>query len=42
MLKQQQLLSTIFFLLVASFVFAQTKTDSITLIPQTQLNAAQR
>jgi len=41
MLKQV-LISTAFFLLILSFGFAQTKTDSITLIPQTQLNAAQR
>ncbi len=34
-------LTTIFFLIL-SFGFSQTKTDSITLIPQSQLNAAQR
>ena len=36
------LLTTSLFLLIISSVFGQTKTDSITLIPQTQLNAAQR
>lgn len=41
-MSRQQLLSTTFFLLIMSFGFAQTKTDSITLIPQSQLNAAQR
>jgi len=34
--------SSIVFLLIMSFGFAQTKNDSITLMPQTQINAAQR
>lgn len=41
-MSRQQVLSTTFFLLIMSFSIAQTKTDSITLIPQSQLNAAQR
>jgi hypothetical protein len=36
------LFSITFFLFIGSFGFAQTKTDSISLMPQTQLNAAQR
>lgn len=36
------LFTTLLVLLFISSGFAQTKTDSITLIPQTQLNAAQR
>jgi hypothetical protein len=36
------LFTTILLLLIASPGFAQTKTDSISLMPQTQLNAAQR
>lgn len=36
------LLTSSFLLLITTYVYAQTKTDSITLIPQTQLNAAQR
>ena len=41
MSKQQLYTTTIFFLILSSG-FAQTKTDSISLMPQTQLNAAQR
>ena len=37
-----QKLNLILCLLLVSFTAAQTKTDSITLIPQSQLNAAQR
>jgi len=36
------LLTTLLLLLIVSLGFAQTKTDSISLMPQTQLNAAQR
>lgn len=36
------LFTTLLLLLIVSFGFAQTKTDSISLMPQTQLNAAQR
>lgn len=39
---KQHFLPTAFFLFLLSFGFSQTKTDSITLIPQSQLNAAQR
>ncbi len=41
-MSKQQLLSVSFVLFVVFFGFSQTKTDSITLIPQSQLNAAQR
>jgi len=41
-MSKQLLFSFPFFLLIVSFGFAQTKTDSISLLPQTQLNAAQR
>jgi hypothetical protein len=41
-MSREQLLRSLFFFLITSFCFAQTKTDSITLIPQSQLNAAQR
>ena len=41
-MSKQQLFSTTIFFLMLSYGFSQTKNDSITLIPQTQLNAAQR
>lgn len=41
-MSRQLLFSIAFFLLMVSFGFAQTKTDSISILPQTQLNAAQR
>ncbi len=41
-MSKQLLLSIIFFLAIITFGFAQTQTDSITFVPQSQLNAAQR
>jgi len=41
-MPKKSLFLFIFFLCLVSFSFSQTKTDSITLIPQSQLNAAQR
>ncbi len=41
-MSKQLLLSLAFFLLTISFSFSQTQTDSITFVPQSQLNAAQR
>lgn len=41
MLKKQ-FFSTLFFLFIASVGLAQTQTDSITFVPQSQLNSAQR
>jgi len=41
-MSKQSFFLFVFFLLVSSFAFAQTRTDSITFIPQSQLNAAQR
>ena len=38
----KQLLLSILLMFIVALGFTQTKTDSITLIPQTQLNAAQR
>ncbi|MFS4494544.1 hypothetical protein [Maribacter sp. 2308TA10-17] len=41
-MSKQLLISIAFFLLATTFAFAQTQTDSITFVPQSQLNAAQR
>ena len=41
-MSRKQFLLLAFLLLFVSLVYTQTKTDSITLIPQSQLNAAQR
>ncbi|TMM53239.1 transporter [Maribacter algarum] len=41
-MSKQLLLPFVFFLLTISFSFSQTQTDSITFVPQSQLNAAQR
>ncbi len=41
-MSKQLFLSVSFLLLISVLGFSQTKTDSISLLPQTQLNAAQR
>ena len=41
-MSKTQFFSTLFFFFIASVVLAQTQTDSITFVPQSQLNSAQR
>jgi len=41
-MSKQQLSFYLILILFSSFTFAQTQTDSITFVPQSQLNAAQR
>lgn len=41
-MSKTQFFSTFFFLFIASVSFAQTQTDSLTFVPQSQLNSAQR